>query len=112
MDIETEKRITLPTVNIDDLAQLFSILGDMTRLRILLLIRNSELSVQSLAETLKMTHSAISHHLRLLRFHHLVRARKEGRNVYYSLEDRCVWNLLEAGESHLHHGHNEETVTL
>ena len=87
----------------DNLAQLFSILGDGTRMRILFLLRNTERTVQSLADELEMTHSAVSHHLRLLRPYQLVRSRKKGRNVFYSLQDDCGWNLLEAGASHLQH---------
>jgi DNA-binding transcriptional ArsR family regulator len=94
----------------DNLAQLFSILGDGTRMRILFLLRNAEVTVQSLADELEMTHSAVSHHLRLFRPYQLVRSRKEGRNVFYSLYDDCVWNLLEAGVSHLQHLNCEFTV--
>lgn len=98
--------------NPDNLAELFTVLGDFTRLRILLLIRDHELSVQEMAGKLQMTHSAVSHHLRILRFHHLVKARKESRNVFYSLEDKCVWNLLESGEAHLGHNHSKEINAL
>lgn len=94
----------------DNLEQLFSILGDGTRMRILFLLRNAEVTVQSLADELEMTHSAVSHHLRLFRPYRLVRSRKEGRNVFYSLYDDCVWNLLEAGVSHLQHENCEFTV--
>ena len=94
----------------DDLAQLFSILGDETRMRILFLLRNAEVTVQSLADELEMTHSAVSHHLRLFRPYQLVKSRKEGRNVFYSLYDECVWNLLEAGVSHLQHKNCDFTV--
>ncbi len=93
----------------DNLVQLFSILGDGTRMRILFLLRNAEVTVQSLADELEMTHSAVSHHLRLFRPYQLVRSRKEGRNVFYSLYDDCVWNLLEAGVSHLQHENCEFT---
>lgn len=94
----------------DNLAQLFSILGDGTRMRILFLLRNGESTVQALADELVMTHSAVSHHLRLFRPYQLVRSRKEGRNVFYSLYDDCVWNLLEAGVFHLQHESFEFTV--
>ncbi len=87
----------------DDLAQLFSILGDGTRMRILFLLRNAEVTVQSLANALGMTHSAVSHHLRLIRPYQLVKGRKKGRNVFYSLYDDCVWHLLEEGLTHLRH---------
>lgn len=94
----------------DNLAQLFSILGDGTRMRILFLLRNAEVTVQALADALEMTHSAVSHHLRLFRPYQLVRSRKEGRNVFYSLGDACVWNLLEAGVSHLKHENGDVAV--
>jgi DNA-binding transcriptional ArsR family regulator len=94
----------------DNLAQLFSILGDGTRMRILFLLKDAEVTVQSLADELEMTHSAVSHHLRLFRPYQLVKSRKEGRNVFYSLYDDCVWNLLEAGVSHLQHENCEFTV--
>lgn len=88
----------------DSLAQLFSILGDGTRMRILFLLKDNELTVQALADELGMTHSAVSHHLRLFRPYQLIKNRKVGRNIIYSLDDECVWNLLEAGVSHLQHG--------
>ncbi|EKD82450.1 MAG: hypothetical protein ACD_39C01288G0003 [uncultured bacterium] len=95
----------------DDLAQLFSILGDGTRMRILFLLRNEETTVQSLADSLDMTHSAVSHHLRLIRPYQLVKSRKKGRNVFYSLYDDCVWHLLEEGLIHLRHRNVELKVT-
>ncbi|EKD82257.1 MAG: hypothetical protein ACD_39C01401G0004 [uncultured bacterium] len=95
----------------DDLAQLFSILGDGTRMRILFLLRNAEVTVQSLADDLDMTHSAVSHHLRLIRPYQLVKSRKKGRNVFYSLYDDCVWHLLEEGLAHLRHENVELKVT-
>lgn len=94
----------------DSLAQLFSILGDGTRMRILFLLRNAEVTVQDLADELEMTHSAVSHHLRLFRPYQLIKSRKDGRNVFYSLYDDCVWNLLEAGVSHIQHEHCEFAV--
>ncbi len=92
----------------NELAELFSILGDPTRLRILSLVRDEEASVQALSENLEISHSAVSHQLRLLRAHRLVRSRREGRNVLYSLGDQCVWDLLRVGESHLVHRGNED----
>jgi ArsR family transcriptional regulator, lead/cadmium/zinc/bismuth-responsive transcriptional repressor len=92
-----------------DLAELFSILGDPTRLRILSMIREGETSVQILSENLGISHSAVSHQLRLLRAHRLVQNRRDGRNVLYTLDDQCIWDILHAGESHLEHRHNGET---
>lgn len=98
------KKITDKQLNVlGNLAELFSVLGDPTRLRILTGVRNSALSVQSLAETLGISPSAVSHQLRLLRAHRLVQSRRDGRNILYTLGDQCVWDLLFAGESHLQH---------
>jgi len=90
----------------DDLADLFAILGDTTRLRILNLLETGESPVCELAEKLGMSQSAVSHQLRLLRAYHLVENRRNGRHVIYTLGDRCVQELLGAGRAHL--GHPDE----
>ncbi len=87
----------------DELAELFSILGDPTRLRILNLLDAGESPVCELAEKLGMSQSAVSHQLRLLRAFHLVENRRSGRHVIYTLGDRCVRELLGAGRAHLGH---------
>nr|WP_147822721.1 metalloregulator ArsR/SmtB family transcription factor [Salidesulfovibrio onnuriiensis] len=83
------------------LAELFKALGDYTRVRILYALSVSELCVCALAEVLDMSQSAISHQLRLLRAARLVRYRKEGKNVYYALDDDHVANLLQQGLDHI-----------
>lgn len=88
------------------LAELFKALGDYTRVRILYALSLSELCVCALAEVLDMSQSAISHQLRLLRAAKLVRYRKAGKNVYYTLDDDHVANLLKQGFEHIvEHGH-------
>jgi len=84
------------------LAELFKALGDYTRVRILSALSISELCVCALAEVLDMSQSAISHQLRLLRAAKLVRYRKEGKNVFYTLDDDHVRNLLAQGLEHIH----------
>ncbi|MBI9081170.1 MAG: winged helix-turn-helix transcriptional regulator [Pseudodesulfovibrio sp.] len=84
------------------MAELFKALGDYTRIRILSALAINELCVCALAEVLDMSQSAISHQLRLLRAAKLVRYRKEGKNVYYSLDDDHVRNLLAQGSDHIH----------
>lgn len=79
-------------------------------MRILFLLRNAEVTVQWLADELEMTHAAVSHHLRLFRPYQWVKSRNEGRNLFYSLCDDCVWSLLEATVSHLQHENYEFTV--
>ena len=86
------------------LADLFSALSDATRLRIISLLLDSELNVGELASHLEMTESAVSHQLRGLRQLRLVRSRKEGRQVFYALDDDHVAKLYRLGLEHVEHG--------
>ena len=86
------------------LAELFSALSDASRVRIISQLMEGELSVSVLAEGLNMTESAVSHQLRGLRQMHLVRARKSGRQVFYSIEDDHVSRLFTLGLEHVRHG--------
>jgi DNA-binding transcriptional ArsR family regulator len=91
----------LPERTIDRLSRLFSALSDPTRLRILHgLTVSSELCVCDLAVIADLSVSAVSHQLRLLRDRDLVRARRDGRIVYYSLVDEHVTTLMESGLNH------------
>lgn len=86
------------------LAELFSALSDASRVRLIALLMDGEMSVRALAEGLEMTQSAVSHQLRGLRQMHLVRARKSGRQVFYSLDDDHVARLFSLGLDHVRHG--------
>ncbi|MEN9563361.1 MAG: hypothetical protein RIR73_1605 [Chloroflexota bacterium] len=86
------------------LAELFSSLSDASRIRIISLLMDGEMSVRALADGLNMTESAVSHQLRRLRHMHLVRARKSGRQVFYSLDDDHVARLFTLGLDHVQHG--------
>ena len=86
------------------LADLFSALSDPTRLRIISVLLEGELNVGDLAARLNMTESAVSHQLRGLRQLHLVRSRKDGRQVYYTLDDDHVARLYRLGLDHVEHG--------
>lgn len=83
------------------LAETFRVLGDPTRVRILHALSLEELCVCDIASLLGTTKSAVSHQLRLLRSLRVVRYRKAGRIVYYSLDDSHVGNLLREGLSHI-----------
>lgn len=83
------------------LAETFKVLGDPTRVRILHALSLQELCVCDIASLLATTKSAISHQLRLLRSLRVVKFRKDGRIVYYSLDDSHVGNLLREGLSHI-----------
>ena len=84
-----------------DLAALFKTLGDPTRVRILYALAHHELCVCDVAELLGMTPSAVSHQLRILRAAKMVRYRKEGKNVFYALDDEHVRDLILAGFDHV-----------
>jgi ArsR family transcriptional regulator len=86
------------------LAELFSALSDASRVRIISQLLEGEMSVSALAEGLKMTESAVSHQLRGLRQMRLVRARKDGRQVFYALDDEHVVKLYSMGLDHVEHG--------
>lgn len=86
-----------------NLAELFKTLGDPTRVRILFALSAAELCVCDLAAVLQMSQSAISHQLRLLRAARIVRFRKQGKNVFYSLDDAHVVRLFEQGLAHVSH---------
>jgi DNA-binding transcriptional ArsR family regulator len=85
------------------LATLFSTLGDPGRVRILDALLEQNLNVGELAERVGLSHSAVSHHLRHLRQMRLVRAQKQGRFVYYTLDDEHVRDLFAHGLAHVRH---------
>jgi len=85
------------------LANLFSALSDPTRLRIIDLLLDDELSVGSIAEQLSMSESAVSHQLRGMRLQRIVHARKQGRQVFYCLDDEHMAELFRLGLKHMEH---------
>ena len=85
------------------LAELFKILGDPTRLKIVEILLENEMCVNHIAETMGMGQSAISHQLRVLRQACLVTYRKEGKTAYYSLNDDHVEGLVRMGMDHVSH---------
>ncbi len=103
----TDKHRTLS--ELDDatsqhLADIFKILGDSTRIKLLSLLTSSEMRVSDIAESLDMGQSAISHQLRVLRDARLVKFRKEGKEAWYSLDDDHVVKLMRQGLEHVTHG--------
>jgi DNA-binding transcriptional ArsR family regulator len=86
------------------LADLFSALSDPTRLKIISVLLEGEMNVGDIAAKLQMTESAVSHQLRGLRQLRLVRARKNGRQVYYALDDDHIAKLYRLGLDHVEHG--------
>ena len=84
-----------------DLAELFKVFGDSTRIRILYVLFEAEVCVCDLAETLSMTQSAISHQLKILKQSKLVKSRREGKSVFYSLADGHVRTIIAQGREHI-----------
>jgi ArsR family transcriptional regulator len=89
-----------------DLADLFKILGDSTRVRILWALEKAELCVCDISVLLNMTQSAISHQLRILKQANLVKNRREGKIIYYSLSDDHVRYIFDQGLIHITEGTN------
>ncbi len=84
-----------------DLAELFKVFGDSTRIRILFVLFEAEVCVYDLAEVLNMTQSAISHQLKILKQSRLVKGRREGKHIFYSLSDDHVRSIVAQGKEHL-----------
>ena len=99
--VELMKEQKLDDEVVFDLADIFKTIGDPTRIKILYALKERELCVCDLSELLNMSSSAISHQLRVLRNNKLVKYRKEGRSVYYSLDDSHVLSLFRQGLEHV-----------
>lgn len=91
-----------------DLAELFKMFGDSTRIRILFVLIEKEMCVCDLANELNMTQSAISHQLRILKQSKLVKNRRDGKSIYYSLADEHVYTIMAQGLEHV----EESDVTI
>lgn len=93
---------TMPPENdLFELADLFKLFGDSTRIRILFVLFESEACVCGLASVLNMTDSAVSHQLRILKTGHLVKSRRDGKSVLYSLADDHVRTIVREGMNHV-----------
>lgn len=88
-------------VKLYDLAELFKVFGDSTRIRILTVLFEEEMCVCDIAEALGMNQSAVSHQLRVLKTAKLIKNRKDGKQVFYSLADDHVRTILAMGLEHI-----------
>jgi ArsR family transcriptional regulator, lead/cadmium/zinc/bismuth-responsive transcriptional repressor len=95
------KQQVLPMAKAQQMADFFGVLADPNRLRLLSILVDAEMCVCDLAAVLEMTESAVSHQLRTLRSMNLVKYRRDGRNIYYSLADNHVVNLYHEVTEHL-----------
>lgn len=99
--LEIVNRQMPPEEELYDLAELFKVFGDSTRIRILFVLFEAEVCVCDLAEALHMTQSAISHQLKILKNSRLVKSRREGKSVFYSLADGHVRTIIAQGREHI-----------
>lgn len=86
-----------------DLSVFFKLFGDPTRLKIIFSLMDKELCVNDISKELKMSQSSISHQLKILRENKIVKNRKTGKQVFYSLDDEHVSSIITQGVDHLHH---------
>ena len=94
----------LPTLQeIEKVSRIFKLLSDATRLKILLTLEQGERNVTSIAEVVQMEQSAVSHQLKLLKDNRMVKARREGKTVFYRLDDQHVFDILEETIEHTRH---------
>lgn len=97
---QEQDRLREKLLEVAGLSELFRVLGDETRTKIIYLLSEQELCVCDLAELLDMSMPAISHHLRLLKTMRLVKYRREGKQVYYTLDDHHIVNLIHQAQEH------------
>lgn len=90
-----------PEEELQDLAEFFKVFGDPTRLKILYVLLTSEMCVYDIASLLKMSQSAISHQLRVLKQMDLVKNRREGKTIFYALADSHIVTILSQGLDHI-----------
>lgn len=103
-DIVNRVKMKMPEEEkLNDLAELFKMFGDLTRIKILYALSEEEMCVCDIASLLNMTQSAISHQLRTLKSSGLVKYRRQGKVVYYSLDDDHVKNIFHQGFIHINH---------
>src|SRR5512135_594500 len=104
MTNRTRKSLELDDHAASDVAELFRALSDTSRIKLMATLIGGETNVGALAEAAGISESAVSHHMRSLRQLRMVRARKDGRQVFYSLEDKHILDLFLRGVAHIQSG--------
>ena len=103
-EVVNEIKTQMPDIEeVQKLSAIYKALGDPTRFKILYCLRQKEMCVCDISAIVDMSHSAISHQLRVLRNLRLVKYRKEGKMVYYSLDDEHIFKILDEGINHIRH---------
>ena len=101
--IEQVKKNMPKDQNVDQVVAFYKVLGDKTRLRILYALKEQEMCAGDIAVLLDMTKSAVSHQLAVMRNMHQIKSRREGKNVFYSLDDEHIVDILEEALVHMVH---------
>lgn len=104
--IESINESMLSASQIDKISTLFKVLGDPTRTKIVLALDNREVCVCTLADSLGMTKSAVSHQLAILKANNIVKSRRDGKQVYYSFDDEHITDIIEIAQAHIKHQHD------
>ncbi|MBQ1801562.1 MAG: winged helix-turn-helix transcriptional regulator [Lachnobacterium sp.] len=100
--MENEKQLDMPDNHIvDDLAELFKTFGEGTRIKILFCLSKEEMCVSEIANIISMSQSTVSHQLKILKQGKLVKARREGKQIIYSLADGHVYSIIGQGLEHV-----------
>ncbi len=99
--VEYVEKTMPPETELYDLAELFKVFGDSTRIRILFVLFEAEVCVYDIAEALNMTQSAISHQLKILKQNRLIKGRRNGKHIFYSLADDHVRSIIAEGREHI-----------
>ena len=97
----TKNREMMNEKELTELAELFKVFGDSSRIKILYALFETEMGVGDIADTIDMTISAVSHQLRILKRNHLVKSRRDGKSIFYSLDDDHVYKILAMGKEHI-----------
>lgn len=99
--IEEAQKKMPDTSSIEQLAGFYKVMGDTTRLKLLMALETGEFCASDLANVSQMTRSAVSHQLKTLKSNKLVKSRKEGKTVYYSLDDEHIHSVLKVALEHI-----------
>ena len=97
----TKNREMMNEKELTELAELFKVFGDSSRIKILYALFETEMGVGDIADTIDMTISSVSHQLRILKQNHLVKSRRDGKSIFYSLDDDHVYKILAMGKEHI-----------
>lgn len=101
--VEAAKKNMLTDNEVQQLSSIFKVLSDPTRIKLLWAMKDQEMCVCDLAASINMTKSAISHQLKTMKEYHVVKSRRDGKNIFYSLDDQHVTDIMSLAKVHAGH---------